>query len=261
MKVLFIGDIIGKAGRRAVKELVPGLKNKHSIDIVIANGENAAGGFGIIPKLAEELFSYEVDLITSGNHIWDKKEIYPYLDCGAPLIRPGNYPAGNPGKGSYLLETPVGERLSVINASGRVFMAPIDCPFKYLEKEIEAVKTETKAILVDFHAEATSEKRAMGLFLDGKVSCVVGTHTHIQTADEKVSSKATGYITDVGMTGGTDSVIGVKAEEPILKFLTGMPAKFETANNDIELQGVVLEINSTDGKCLSIKRVKEPLNG
>lgn len=260
MKVLFIGDIIGKAGRRAVKELVPRLITRHSIDLVIANGENAAGGFGIIPNLAEELFSCEVNLITSGNHIWDKKDILPYLDCGAPIIRPGNYPAGNPGKGSYLLETAGGEKLTVINASGRVFMDPIDCPFRYLEKEVEAARKETRAILVDFHAEATSEKRAMGLFLDGKVSCVVGTHTHIQTADEKVSSKGTGYITDAGMTGSTDSVIGVRAEEPISKFLTGMPVKFETAKNDVELQGVVLEINGSDGRCLSIERIKEPLD-
>lgn len=259
MKVLFIGDIIGKPGRRIVKELVPKLINEHSIDIIIANGENSAGGFGIIPKIADELFSYEVNVITTGNHIWDKKDILPYLDSGMPIIRPGNYPDGNPGTGRFLFETPGGEKLNVLNASGRVFMDPIDCPFKYLEEEIEEAKKDAAAVFVDFHAEATSEKRAMGLFLDGKVSAIVGTHTHIQTADEKVSSNGTGYITDAGMTGATDSVIGVKSDAPINKFLTGMHTKFETAKNDVELQGVVLEINNDDGNCLSIERIKSSL--
>ncbi len=257
MKILFIGDIIGKAGRRAVSELAPKIVVDHNVDIVIANGENAAGGFGIIPKVAEELFKSGVDLLTSGNHIWDKKEIIPYLEDGAPLIRPGNYPAGSPGYGRRLLETAGGEPLSVINASGRVFMHDLDCPFRYLDEEVERAKEESAAILVDFHAEATSEKNAMGIFLDGRVSAVVGTHTHVQTADERILKKGTGYITDVGMTGGTDSVIGMKSENPIAKFLTGMPKSFEPSKAAVELQGVLIEIDATNGKCLSIERVKK----
>jgi len=192
MKVLFIGDLIGKAGRRALKEIVPALVLEHDLDLVVANGENSAGGFGIIPKVADELFDNNVSLITTGNHIWDKKEIIPYLDSGAPIIRPGNYPPGAPGTGCLTIETPGGERLTVINASGRVFMDNLDCPFRYLDEEVERARAESLAILVDFHAEATSEKVAMGRFLDGRVSAVVGTHTHVQTADEKILAGGTG---------------------------------------------------------------------
>lgn len=259
MKVLFIGDIVGKPGRRAVRELIPKLVNEHRTDLVIANGENAAGGFGITPKAAGELFECGIDLVTTGNHVWDKKEIIDYLNGDMPIIRPGNYPPGNPGRGRCLVETSSGEKLTVINASGRVFMDQIDCPFRFLDAEIELAHGESEAVLVDFHAEATSEKNAIGIYLDGRVSAVIGTHTHIQTADERVSSGGTGYITDAGMTGGTDSVIGVKAEDPIFRFLTGMPKKFEPAKRDIELQGVVLEINADDGKCVSIERIKERL--
>jgi len=259
MKVLFIGDIIGRAGRRAVKELTPGLVIEHAIDLVIANGENAAGGFGINPKCAKELYDCGVDLITTGNHIWDKKEIIPFLEEDHPIIRPGNYPPGSPGNSRYLLETAGGERLTVINASGRVFMDSLDCPFRFLDSELEKVKKESPVILVDFHAEATSEKNAMGKYLDGRVSAIVGTHTHVQTADEKVMAGGTGYITDVGMTGATDSVIGMKADSPISKFLTGLPRSFEPAKGDIELQGVALHIDSEIGKCISIERVKKKL--
>ena len=259
MKVLFIGDIIGKAGRRAVNEIVPKIVANHAVDLVVANGENSAGGFGITPQVADELLEGEVDLITSGNHIWDKKEIIDYINGNVPLIRPGNYPPGSPGKGRYLIETPSGEKLTVLNASGRVFMDSLDCPFRYLDAEVESAKKESAAILVDFHAEATSEKRAMGKFLDGRVSAVLGTHTHVQTADEEVSSNGTAYITDAGMSGATDSVIGMKPEEPIHKFLTGMPVRFETSKAAIELQGVLLEIDGDDGRCLSIKRIKEKL--
>ena len=259
MKVLFIGDLIGKAGRRALKEIVPALVLEHNLDLIVANGENSAGGFGIIPKVADELFDNNVSLITTGNHIWDKKEIIPYLDTGAPIIRPGNYPPGCPGTGSLTIETPGGERLTVINASGRVFMNSIDCPFRYLDDEVERAKDESRAILVDFHAEATSEKVAMGRFLDGRVSAVVGTHTHVQTADEKILPNGTGYITDAGMSGATDSVIGMKIESPIERFLTGMPRSYEPAKGDIELQGVVLDIDSVTGRCRSIERVKRAL--
>lgn len=259
MKVLFIGDIIGRAGRRAVKELTPKLVVEHSIDLVIANGENAAGGFGINPKCAGELYDSGVDLITTGNHIWDKREIIPFLEADNPIIRPGNYPPGSPGGGRYLLETAGGEKLTVINASGRVFMDSLDCPFRFLDGEIDKAKKDSSAILVDFHAEATSEKNAMGKYLDGRISAIVGTHTHVQTADEKIMPRGAGYITDVGMTGATDSVIGMKAESPIEKFLTGMPRSFEPAKSDIELQGVVIHIDSASGKCISIERVKKAL--
>ncbi len=259
MKLLFIGDIIGKGGRRAVRELLPGIIAQHDVDLVIANGENAAGGFGLTRKVVEELLAADVDLITSGNHIWDKKDIYECLDNGMPLIRPGNYPPEAPGKGLFTLETAGGEKLSVINASGRVFMESLDCPFRYLEKEVEVAGEASAAILVDFHAEATSEKQAICKFLDGRVSAIVGTHTHVQTADEKVTRHGTGYITDAGMTGGTDSVIGMKAEGPLARFLTGQPVKFEVAMGDIELQGVLIEINGSDGKCHSIERVKKTL--
>ena len=259
MKILFIGDIIGKPGRRAVKELSSAIIVEHKIDLVIANGENAAGGFGIIPRVAEELFDSGVDLLTSGNHIWDKREIVPYLESGAPVIRPGNYPPGAPGKGRYLLETAGGNRVSVINASGRVFMDSLDCPFRYLDSEVEKAREESNVIIVDFHAEATSEKNAMGLFLDGRVSAVLGTHTHIQTADERILKNGTAYITDAGMTGGTDSVIGMKADNPIAKFITGMPRSFEPARGDIELQGVVLEIEPEKGRCISIERLKRAI--
>lgn len=259
MKVLFVGDIIGNAGRRAVREIVPKIIANHAVDLVVVNGENAAGGFGITPQIADEILEGEVNLITTGNHIWDKKEIIDYIDGDVPLIRPGNYPPGSPGKGRRLIETAGGEKLSVLNASGRVFMDSLDCPFRYLDAEVEAASKESAAIIVDFHAEATSEKRAMGKFLDGRVSAVLGTHTHVQTADEEVSSNGTGYITDAGMTGATDSVIGMKPDEPIHKFLTGMPARFETAKGGVELQGVLMEIDSHNGRCLSIERIKEKL--
>ncbi len=259
MKVLFIGDIIGKAGRRAVRELLPRLIVEETIDLVIANGENAAGGFGIIPKVADELFDMGVNLISTGNHIWDKKEIVDYLESGAPIIRPGNYPPGSPGLGRRLIKSAAGETLSVINASGRVFMHGLDCPFRYLDEEVEEAKKESAAVLVDFHAEATSEKNAMGLFLDGRVSAVIGTHTHVQTSDERILSKRTAYITDVGMTGGTDSVIGMKAEGPLTRFLTGLPRSFEPAKGGVELQGAIVDIDAEKGTSRSIKRVKREL--
>lgn len=260
MRILFIGDIIGKPGRKAVRDLVPKLVERYLVDLVIANGENAAGGFGITQKIADELFSYGVNLITTGNHIWDKKEILDCLDTDIGIIRPGNYPPGAPGNGSRIIETPGGERLTVINASGRVFMDQVDCPFRYLDKAVEEAKEISPAILVDFHAEATSEKRAMGKYLDGRVSCIFGTHTHVQTADEHITSKGTAYLTDAGMTGATDSVIGMRADEPISKFLTGIPKRFETASKGIELQGVVAEIDYENGRCVFVERIKEDFN-
>lgn len=256
MKILFIGDIIGKTGRTAVKALLPSAINQHSIDLVIANGENAAGGFGITEKAAAEIFSSGVHVITSGNHIWDKKEALPYLAKENRIIRPANYPAGVPGYGSVLYTLRNSLKVGVVNISGRVFMSNMDCPFRTGMAEIKRLQKETKFIIVDFHAEATSEKIAFGYYVDGKVSAVVGTHTHVQTADEKILEAGTAYITDVGMTGPAVSVIGVNKEQIIEKFLVQMPVKFETAKGSGILSAVVIDIDDNTGKSASIQRLQ-----
>jgi len=254
VKILFIGDIIGKPGRRAIRERLPDLLQDMHIDFVLANGENAAGGFGITPQVVRELLGNEIDLITSGNHIWDKKEILGFMDNQEVLLRPANYPNGVPGKGSVIL-TKDELRLGVINLTGRVYMDDVDCPFRTALREIEKLKSMTSTILVDFHAEATSEKEALGWFLDGRVSAVVGTHTHVQTADERILPQGTAYITDVGMTGARDSVIGIEKSIAIERFLTGLPKKFEIASGDVYLQGVVITIENVTGKALSLQRI------
>lgn len=256
MKILFIGDIIGKPGRRAVKEGLPDLVNKLKIDFVIANAENAAGGFGVTQSVAEELFSMGLHVLTSGNHIWDKKEAVTYITKESRLLRPANYPPDVPGFGSIVMKTSSGDKLAVINLSGRVFMSQMDCPFRTAQQEIETLKKQTSIIIVDFHAEATSEKSAMGWFLDGDVSAVIGTHTHVQTADEMILPKGTAFITDVGMTGPKDSIIGVKKEQIIHKFLTQIPARFETAKGESLLSCVVVEINPKTGLSSSIQRLQ-----
>ena len=256
MKVLFIGDIVGKPGRKAVKEGLPGLVNKLKIDFVIANVENAAGGFGITRSVSEEIFSLGVDVFTSGNHIWDKKEAVTFITKENRLLRPANYPDGVAGYGSVVMNTSAGEKIAILNLSGRVFMQPLDCPFQGAEKEIPALKEETKVIIVDFHAEATSEKSAMGWFLDGEVSAVIGTHTHVQTADEKILPKGTAFITDAGMTGPVNSIIGVKKEQIIDKFLTNIPTRFETAKGESILSGVLLDINPKTGHATKIQRIQ-----
>lgn len=256
MKVLFIGDIVGKPGRKAVKDGLPGLVNKLKIDFVIANVENAAGGFGVTRSIAEEIFALGVDVFTSGNHIWDKKEAVTYITKENRLLRPANYPADVPGCGSIVLKTAAGEKIAILNLSGRVFMQPLDCPFQAAKKELAALKKETRVIIVDFHAEATSEKSAIGWFLDGEVSAVIGTHTHVQTADERILPMGTAFITDAGMTGPVNSVIGVKKEQIINKFLTHIPVRFETAKGESMLSCVVLEINPKTGKSISIQRLQ-----
>jgi hypothetical protein len=256
MKVLFIGDIIGKPGRRAVKEGLPGFVNKLKIDFVIANAENAAAGFGITKSIGEELFSLGIDVLTSGNHIWDKKEAVTYIPKENRLLRPANYPGDVPGSGSIIMNTSAGDKIAVLNLSGRVFMQPLDCPFETAQRVIPVLKEQTKVIIVDFHAEATSEKSAIGWFLDGEVSAVVGSHTHVQTADEKILPKGTAFITDAGMTGPVDSIIGVKKEQIINKFLTQMPVRFETAKGKAMLSCVVLDINSKTGISESIQRLQ-----
>jgi metallophosphoesterase (TIGR00282 family) len=256
MKVLFIGDIVGKPGRKALRQGLPALVNKFKLDFVIANVENAAGGFGITKSVGEEILSLGVHVMTSGNHIWDKKEAVSYIPKENCLLRPANYPDGVVGSGNIVLNTSSGEKIAVLNLSGRVFMNPLDCPFKTAERELPALKEQTNVIIVDFHAEATSEKSAFGLFLDGQVSAVIGTHTHVQTADEKILPGGTAFITDVGMTGPADSIIGVKKEQIIEKFLTQMPKRFEIAKHDPVLSCVLLEINSETGKSSSIKRLQ-----
>lgn len=254
LRLLFIGDIVGKPGRSAVKTLLPGLIDKLKIDFIIANGENAAGGFGITEKVAKELFQLRINVITTGNHVWDKKEDISYIAKEPLILRPFNYPPGVPGQGSiiYNLE---GLKIGVINLAGRVFMTPVDCPFRTGLSEIERISEETRIIIIDFHAEATSEKIAMGYYLDGKVSAVIGTHTHVQTADERILPKGTAYITDVGMTGPLDSIIGIEVPQIIERFLYQMPKKFEVAKGRTVLSAVLIDINTKTGLSRSIQRI------
>ena len=256
MKVLFIGDIVGKVGRNATKALIPTVVNRYKIDLVVANGENAAGGFGITDKIVAEFLSYGVHIITTGNHVWDKKEFIPQISKENFVLRPLNYPRGVPGYGSLLYSLSSGIKVAVINLSGRVFMSPIDCPFRAGKEEIERLRGQTKIIIIDFHAEATSEKIAFGYFVDGKVSAVIGTHTHVQTADEKILPGGTAYITDVGMTGPSDSVIGIEKEQIIERFLTSMPMRFETATGEGIFSALIVEINEETGKSTAVQRLQ-----
>src|SRR6185295_4940007 len=255
MRILFIGDIVGRPGRELVRQGLGPLVDYHSIDLVIANAENAAAGFGITREIGEQILDWGVDVMTSGNHIWDKKEALDYIGTEPRLLRPANFPAGVPGNGSYLARTQDGRTLGVVNIMGRVFMTPIDDPFAVVLREIEAMRQRTRVIFVDFHAEATSEKVAMGWHLDGKVTAMVGTHTHVQTADERILPKGTAYLTDVGMTGPHDSVIGVEIEPALGRFLNGMPQKFETATGNPRLNAVIVEADETTGQATSIERL------
>lgn len=257
MKILFIGDIVGKPGRQAVKDLLPGLKSEYQMDIVIANGENAAGGRGLTKEVAYELFDNGIDFITMGNHTWDQKTIIDFIDSENKLIRPANYPKGVPGKGyGYILKN--NHKIGVINLAGRVFLPPLENPFGMAGQIINTMLAEgIKVIITDFHAEATSEKVAMGWFLDGKVSAVLGTHTHIQTADARILNKGTAYITDIGMTGPRDSVLGVKKEIIINNFITQMPVKFEVASGVYQLNAVLLEINEQNGRADKIMPIQQ----
>ncbi len=256
MKILFLGDIVGKPGRYAAERALPGLIHRLGVDLCIANCENAAAGFGLTSKVYEQLKSMEISVLTSGNHIWNKKEVLPLLEANQELLRPANYPEGVPGRGSCLVSTPAGEQLAVLNLIGRVFMPPMDCPFQCAQKEVERLRRITPVILVDFHAEATSEKIAMGWFLDGKVSAVLGTHTHVQTADETILPGGTAYITDVGMTGPLNSVIGVKKEIILEKFLYQIPKRFDTAGGPTLLCGVLLDLDGRTGRAREIKRIR-----
>ena len=256
MKVLFIGDIIGEPGRKMVKQALPDLLRTHVPDLVIANGENAAGGFGITQAIAEELFALGIHVLTSGNHIWDKKDIEPYLGRQERLIRPANYPEGTLGFGSVVVPTTDSVKVAVLNLEGRVFMSNLDDPFRKAAQEVERLQKETRVIIVDFHAEATSEKAALAWYLDGKVSAVLGTHTHVQTADERVLPGGTAFMSDVGMTGPTDSVIGVRKEEAINRFLYQRPHKFEIPKGPVHLDAAAIDIDAKTGKAKGIERIK-----
>jgi len=259
MKILFIGDIVGKPGRRAVKEILPSLIGNREIDLVIANCENAAAGFGVTRDVVEELYDAHIDILTSGNHIWDKKEVLGFIEDYETLLRPANYPGLVPGKGSVLMPTAAGDYVGVLNLAGRIFMQPIDCPFVTAKKEIVRLKAKANVIIVDMHAEATSEKKALGWYLDGEVSAVLGTHTHVQTADDEVLPGGTAYISDVGMTGPFDSVIGIKKDTIIEKFLTQVPNRFDVAKGDIRLQGVLMDIDAQSGRANAIERISVKL--
>ena len=260
VRLLFIADIVGEPGRRIIRELLLGIKRQEKIDFTIANAENAAGGFGITPKVADEIFFSGVEVITLGNHTWDRKEIYEIINH-PQILRPANYPPNIPGKGFGVYTTSDRKiRVGVANFMGRVYMVNSDCPFRLSNSIIEEIRKETSIIIVDFHAEITSEKLTFGWYLDGKVSGVIGTHTHIPTADERILPMGTAYITDVGMTGPNDSIIGVKKEIILKRYLTSLPIRFEVAKEDPVLEGVIIEIDDKTGKALSIKRIlKRPM--
>jgi metallophosphoesterase (TIGR00282 family) len=255
MKILFIGDIFGKPGREIARRAIPALIDQHGLDFVIANVENSAAGFGVTGDVADAILSYGVDVMTSGNHVWDKKEVLEYIPRQPRLLRPGNFPAGVPGRGAYVGRTRTGEPIGVINLMGRVFMTPLDDPFALAVREIEAIRAKTRVIIVDFHAEATSEKVAMGWHLDGRATAVVGTHTHVQTADERLLPKGTACMTDVGMTGPHDSIIGVTVEAALGRFLNGMPARFEAATGPARLNAVIITADPATGKATAIERL------
>jgi metallophosphoesterase (TIGR00282 family) len=255
VRILFIGDIVGRPGRELVRQGLQAIVEHHQIDLVIANAENSAAGFGITREIGDQLLDWGVDVMTSGNHIWDKKEALDYIGAEPRLLRPANYPAGAPGNGSYLARTRDGRTAGVVNIMGRVFMLNIDDPFAVVLREIEALKQRTRIIFVDFHAEATSEKIAMGWHLDGRVTAMVGTHTHVQTADERILPKGTAYLTDVGMTGPHDSIIGVEIAAALARFLTALPQKFETATANPRLNAVIVDADEQTGRATSIERL------
>lgn len=259
MKILFIGDIVSSPGKRVISQVLEPVLEEKKIDLCVANGENVAGGRGITRNLFEKLKRMGIQVVTSGNHIWNNRDIYPLLTEGSEVLRPHNYPSGNPGTGSTLFTLENGVPVGIINIQGRVFMEPIECPFRAALEEANKLNGQTSVILVDFHAEATSEKIAMGWYLDGKVSAVIGTHTHVQTADEQVLPGGTAYISDAGMTGAADSVIGVKKELAIRKFLLQAPVRFEPADGGLIFNAVVIDVDENTGKANGIERIYKRL--
>jgi metallophosphoesterase (TIGR00282 family) len=255
LNILFIADIVARPGRWAVSQVLPDLKKSHQIDFTIANVENAAGGFGLTKEIAKKIHSYGVDCLTSGNHIWDRKDIFPYLEEDQRILRPANYPQEAPGKGAAVYQTIAGEKIGVLNIQGRVYIKEINCPFRVAKEEVRKLKEETKIILIDMHAEATSEKIALGWYLDGEVSAIIGTHTHVPTADETILPRGTAYITDAGMTGAHDSVIGINKEDALARFLLQIPRRFTPAKGDVRFCGALVEVDVDTGKAKSIQRI------
>jgi hypothetical protein len=256
--VLCVGDVFGESGRRCVQALLPRLRKQHEVDVAVVNVENAAAGFGVTPLIARTFLEQGVDVMTSGNHIWDRKEIIEYIVKENLLLRPANYPSGTPGVGSAVVKAGP-HKVAVLNLMGRVFLPNLDCPFRKADEEVARLREETPLVVVDMHCEATSESQAMGWYLDGRVSAVVGTHRHVQTADERVLPQGTAFITDLGMTGPVNSVIGVEPELAISRFLTQMPNRFEAAKGPAALHGAVIRIDPETGRALSIERVSVPL--
>ena len=259
VRVLFIGDIVGEPGRRAVKTLVPILKQRHALDVVIANGENSAGGSGLTSKTAEEILSAGVDVITTGDHVWDQKEVMTFLPKEARVLRPLNYPPGTIGQGTHIFKASGKGPMAVVNLQGRVFMPELDNPFIIAEAEVRRLREETNVIFIDFHAEATSEKIALARFLDGQISALIGTHTHVQTSDEQIFPGGTAFLCDAGFTGPHESVLGREIEPVIKRFVTYTPQRFHVATGHVLLQGAIVEIDEATGRAVSISRVSEPL--
>jgi hypothetical protein len=259
MRVFFIGDIVGRPGRKALRELLPGVKNTYAPQLVVANVENAASGFGLNEKVGREILECGVDVMTGGNHLWDRKGSEAYIDSEECLVRPANYPQGTPGRRFHLCEVS-GIRVAVLSLQGRVFMPPLDCPFHALDSLLDELKSRADIFLLDFHGEATSEKRAMAVYADGRVSAVVGTHTHVPTADECILPKGTAFISDLGMTGPYDSIIGMDHESVMAKFLTGLPHRFEVANEDARLSGLIVDLDEESGRARFVQRVHERLD-
>ncbi|MEN6411174.1 MAG: TIGR00282 family metallophosphoesterase [Veillonellales bacterium] len=259
MNVMLIGDICGRPGRQTAAHFIPKLKEQYQLDLIIANGENSAGGVGITAPVFSELLAMGIQVVTTGNHIWDKKEIFDFIDGANRLIRPANYPPGTPGVGFYVVQIK-GLNVGIVNLAGRVFMPPIDCPFRAIDSILHEIGGKCDIVIIDFHAETTSEKMALGWYLDGKVSCVVGTHTHVQTADERILPKGTAYITDLGMVGPRNGILGVNKEPVLKKFLTGLPVRFSVANGASLFCALILEIDEESGQATNILRIQEFLD-
>ena len=256
MRLLFVADIYAKPGRRVAAEMIPRVIGERKVDFCIANGENVAGGFGLTDNLAQKIFSYGADVITSGNHVWNRADFMPFLRSDRPVLRPLNYPAEAPGKGSLVLPSRGGVPVAVVNLQGRTFMSTTDCPFKAGRSEVQRLRQETPVVFVDFHAEATAEKVSMGWHLDGLASAVIGTHTHIQTADERILPNGTAYLTDAGMTGTPDSVIGTRADVAVQRFISQVPARFKPAEGPAALNGVLVDVDETSGRATAIERLQ-----
>jgi 2',3'-cyclic-nucleotide 2'-phosphodiesterase len=257
VNIVFIGDVVGKPGRRILAQTLPALRREVGADLVIANGENSAGGFGITPDTLDDLLAAGVDVVTGGNHTWQAREIYTLLDSSPRILRPANYPPGAPGRGSGVFRSsgPTPGAVAVLNLEGRVFMQPLESPFEVAREEAERLRRDAAVIIVDMHAEATSEKIALGWYLDGRVSAVIGTHTHVQTADERILPEGTAFISDAGMTGPRDSIIGMGRDEVLQRFLTLLPVRFDVAPGPSQLNGVVVEVDERTGRARRIQRV------